>query len=188
MIKSGASDQDMFEELPAVAFKFQRGIEKARYVAAPKRDPNVAPELEIYWGDSGTGKTRKAVMENPGAYILSKSRDGKGVWWQNYKGEKTVIIDEFYGWIPYDQLLRIIDRYPYEVEYKGGSTQLAATKIIITSNKKWTEWYSEELKAKTENFAALERRIKEFGKVTHFAKYPGFQIQVEQAGNDLGFA
>lgn len=148
-------------------------MDRARYAYAPKRDPNTPISIEVYWGDSGTGKTRKAVTENPGAYLLSKARDGKGVWWQGYTGQSVVIIDEFYGWIPYDVLLKICDRYPYEVEFKGGSTQLAATKIIITSNKPWTEWYSEELGDKTMingiKFAALQRRLEEFGKITHFA-------------------
>lgn len=156
-----------------MAFKYGRGIERARYVYAPKRDPKDGIEILIYWGDSGTGKTRKAIEENPDAYLLSKARDGKGVWWQGYSGQKTVIIDEFYGWIPYDTLLKICDRYPYEIEFKGGSTQLAANKIIITSNKPWEEWYGPELGEKTamngETFAALRRRIREYGTVTHFA-------------------
>jgi len=124
---------------------------------ATRRDPNVAPRIEIFWGASGTGKTRRAVEENPGAYILTKPRDKNSVWWQNYHGEKTVIIDEFYGWIPYDMLLRVLDRYPVEVEFKGGSTQLAATHFVITSNKMWQEWYPN-----IEDQTALRRRIHEF--------------------------
>lgn len=143
-----------------MAFKYRPGIAAARAALAPRRDGTVKPSITIYWGPSGTGKTRRAISENPGAYILTKPRDGKGVWWQGYSGQDTVIIDEFYGWIPYDFLLRILDWYHVEVEYKGGSVPLAATKFIFTSNKQWEEWYT-----KIDNVSALERRIREFGTI-----------------------
>lgn len=178
MIKSGASSKDLFEELPQVAFKYQRGIEACAAAYAQPRDPNVAPTITILWGPSGTGKTRESVEKNPGAYIVSKPAGGdKKVWWDGYRGQSTVIIDEFYGWIPYDLLLRILDRYPLRVEYKGGSTHLSATNFWITSNKPWEEWYPN-----IDDISALRRRIREFGTVIHKLALE------EQEDGQLGFA
>lgn len=162
-LKRGCSDLEILEEHTEVFFKYQRGLTSARRLLAPRRDPQVAPEIIIYTGESGTGKTRKAIEDNPDAYIVSKAREGKGVWWQDYKSQKTIILDEFYGWVPYDLFLRICDRYPLEVEYKGGSIQLAATKIVITSNKPWQDWYKN-----IDDNSALKRRIKEFGTVWYW--------------------
>lgn len=148
-----------------IFFTCQRGISEARKLLAPRRDPNETPVIQIFWGASGTGKTRKAIEENKDAYILTKARDGKDVWWQGYTGQKVVIIDEFYGWIKYDFLLRMLDRYPLEVEFKGGSVQLAATKFIFTSNKPWQDWYKN-----IDDLSALRRRIDEWGTVTEFEK------------------
>lgn len=165
LLSAGATDRQLFEELPHVAFKYQRGISAARQCLAPRRSAASEPKIEIYWGDSGTGKTRKALDDNPSAYILTKPNGNGCVWFDGYAGESTIIFDEFYGWIPYDLLLRICDRYPLKLQIKGGFVECGATHFIFTSNKPWREWYPN-----IEDISALERRIREFGHVTHFAK------------------
>jgi hypothetical protein len=62
--------------------------------------------------------------------------------------------------LPYDELLRITDRYPHRVEIKGGFRAFLSREIYITSNEpieKWYkgEWYTEE------RISALRRRIDE---------------------------
>lgn len=87
----------------------------------------------VYWffGDSGAGKTRHAVESMPQAYISSKNLK----WWDGYDGHEDVIIDDFRkDFCTFHELLRILDRYAYRVETKGGSRQLLAKRIIITSN------------------------------------------------------
>lgn len=164
-IKEGATDMDLFEENPSVAFKYQRGIAAARNAAIRHRSGNTAPKIEIFWGPSGSGKTRRAFTENPGAYMLSKPNSDR-VWWDGYIGQECIIIDEFYGWLPYDFMLRLLDRYPLNLEIKGGTIPCAATKFVITSNVEWTDWYS-----KVKDTSALRRRIEEFGSV----EYIGYQ-------------
>lgn len=148
-----------------MAFKYTKAINAARQALAKPRDKNIAPTIEIYWGESGTGKTRKALDDNPDAYILTKPNGNNTVWWDNYTGQTCVIFDEFYGWVSYDFLLRVLDRYPLQVQVKGDFVQLTATKFVITSNKPWEEWYPN-----VQDKSALKRRIQEFGTVTHFAK------------------
>lgn len=43
-------------------------------------------------------------------------------------------MDDFYGWIKYDDLLKICDRYPYSVPIKGGYEIFVTKNIWITSN------------------------------------------------------
>lgn len=90
----------------------------------------------VYWGPSGTGKSYKAYHENPGAYWKPQ-----GEWWDGYAGQPTVIIDDFYGWIKYSMMLRICDKYPLHVEFKGGTVPAVWTKLIITSNRHPRDWY-----------------------------------------------
>ena len=68
-----------------------------------------------------------------------------------------MVIDDFYGWIRLDEMLRILDRYPHRVEVKGGMVQFLAEKIYITSNVEPKDWYKDE----THNvlIKALLRRI-----------------------------
>lgn len=165
-LREGATDLQMFDELPHVAFKYQRGIMAARTVLSVPRKAATPPSIDIYWGDSGTGKTKKAIEESPDAFILTKPNGNNCVWFDGYTGQSTIIFDEFYGWVPYDLLLRICDRYPLKLQIKGGFVECSATKFIFTSNKKWEDWYPN-----IDDKSALERRIREFGKVTHFVKF-----------------
>lgn len=165
LLKAGCGDRELFEEVPEVAFRYQQGIRAARAALAHPRDKAITPTILIWWGDSGTGKTRKAVEEYPEAYILTKPNGNGVVWFDGYYGQKVIIFDEFYGWVPYDLMLRILDRYPLKLQIKGGMVECQATTFIITSNKPWTDWY-----AGIDDKSAMERRIKEWGMVTKFSK------------------
>ena len=60
------------------------------------------------------------------------TRDGE---WDAYKGQDIVIMNDFRGHIPYDQLLQLIDKYPVKVRRSGrGPTSFLAKHIIITSS------------------------------------------------------
>lgn len=93
----------------------------------PKRDWK--PEIHWYHGKSGTGKTRYATrMAGPGYYMKDNTK-----WWLGYDGHDRVVIDELRpNQFPFEYLLRLLDRYPFTVEYKGGSRSFLARKIWIT--------------------------------------------------------
>lgn len=114
--------------------RYGRNIEKCAMILAKPRDWPM--EIICYWGPTGVGKTRLAMAENPGAYWKTK-----GLWWCGYINEEVVIIDEFYGWLPWDFMLRLTDRYPLIVESKGGACQFVAKKIVFTSNDHPKDWY-----------------------------------------------
>lgn len=162
-MKEGATDHDIFEEFAHCAFKYQQGIRAARTVLAPRRDPTIQPSVHIFWGASGTGKTMRAFAEFKDAYILTKPNGSGCVWFDGYKGQSTIIFDEFYGWVPYDLLLRIVDRYPLQLQIKGGFVECCATNFVFTSNRPWEEWYPN-----IDDRTALTRRFTEWGKIVKF--------------------
>lgn len=91
--------------------------------------------LEVFWGPSGSGKSRRAHADYPNAFWLVKpSSTGGTLWWDGYDGQAVVVIDEFYGWISRDLVQRLVDRYPLQVQTKGGSVKFNSPKIVITSN------------------------------------------------------
>lgn len=119
-------------------------------------------DIRIFYGPTGTGKTRRALYEATklcqphgcDPYWLAKPGGGGTVWFDGFDSNHVVVIDEFYGWIPYDTMLRLLDRYPQRVETKGGTVNFNAHVIIITSNQSPEEWY-----AKVADRSALMRRI-----------------------------
>ena len=58
-----------------------------------------------------------------------------------YMGEKTVLIDDFYGQIPFAELLNILDGHRLQLNVKGSHAYAAFDTVIITSNESPLDWY-----------------------------------------------
>lgn len=118
------------------------------------------PNVQWFWGATGTGKTRSAyeLMEDPYTTLDTAN------WWEGYDAHENVIIDDMRGdFMKYHQLLKLLDRYPYIVECKGGSRQFLAKNIIITS-----AYHPKDIFHTREDISQLMRRIdcvKEFKKL-----------------------
>lgn len=93
------------------------------------------PTVTWLWGPSGVGKSRLAreMMEKEVGTDYFTTSDKK--WFCGYDGHEGLIMDD---WRTEDhaqfiRLLALLDRYECRVEYKGGSRQLLARVIIVTS-------------------------------------------------------
>lgn len=104
----------------------------------PERRDNI--HVRVYWGLSGTGKTRRATLEAGDGHFPKGSGDQ---WWDGYQGQTNVIIDEFAGGIPITDLLRWLDRYPCTVPVKGSTVALKAVNFWLTSNFHPRDWYKD---------------------------------------------
>lgn len=134
---------------------------------------NWQPEIEIYVGDTGTGKSYTAHKLHPNAYVTTWPTGGRW-WWPNYYGQETVIMDEFRHQIKYDTMLQLMDRYDFTIEYKGGNSNFVSKKIVITTNIDPKNWYPGLDKETKE---PLRRRIEEYAKIYDFKKgqkFPNF--------------
>lgn len=125
------------------------------------------PEVIIYYGVTGTGKSATADKNWPNAYWAPMPRSG-GWWWPNYQGEETVIIDEFANQFKYHTMLRLLDRYPFDLQEKGSNMQLCAStkRIVFTTNIHPFQWYHNKSAA---DKAPLRRRFRDFAKIYTFA-------------------
>lgn len=152
MIMEGATMNDVVQNTTSY-----QGLKAAAiYLTYCETKRNVMPTVVWLWGRTGTGKTLAARQWLPDAWMSGKSLR----WWQGYDGQKDVIIDDFRGdFCTFHELLRILDRNPYTVEVKGGSRQLKAERIVITSP------YPPQLAYRKcgENIGQLMRRINEKG-------------------------
>lgn len=148
LINNGAGMKDIVDVVSS--FQALRFAEKLIEYKETKR--NWQPEVFWYWGKTGTGKTKRAYEEaGEDTWISGKNLK----WWQGYDGHENVIIDDFRkDFCTFHELLRILDRYPYTVEVKGGSRQLVAKKIWITC-----PYHPEDVYDGREDIDQLLRRI-----------------------------
>lgn len=146
-LNSGSSVVDVINEQPQL-LPAQRALREYKMMTLKP----LRREVKVYVliGDAGTGKTRYAYDNHPDLY--SKPR---GEWWDGYTGQKSILLDDYYGYLPYCELLRVLDRYPYLVPYKGGFVNAQWDTVIITSNKSPEKWYSQGMTP------ALRRRLHE---------------------------
>ncbi len=133
--------------------RFHRGLVQYSLLRQPQRSSKT--RVVVLYGDSGTGKSMSALdLGGTSAYWLSNK------WWCGYHPGSSVVIDDFKGWLPFDFLLRLLDRYPLNVECKGGQICFNSELIVITSNSHPAEWYEERMK-NSESERALARRVDE---------------------------
>lgn len=118
--------------------------------------PKVNDALDVtgtwLWGEAGAGKSRLARQRHPDFYnkLINK-------WWDGYKGEDAVIIDD---WDPnHDVLghhLKIwSDRYAFLAEVKGGAMNIRPNHIVVTSQYPPEECFKDQ-----RTVAAIRRRFK----------------------------
>jgi len=130
---------------------------------------NFKPEVFWFWGETGTGKTREACELAPNAWLSARNLK----WWEGYDAHEDVIFDDFRGdFCTFHELLRILDRYEYRVEVKGGSRQLLAKRIFITC-----PYPPERTYASREDVGQLLRRI-------DHTKYFGGDVLAEKSGGN----
>jgi hypothetical protein len=151
--------------------RYYRAFEKYLCMKTAPRDWKT--NVHVLQGPTGTGKSKWAMDNYPGAYWKQRSN-----WWDGYVGQETVVLDEFYGWLPFDLLLRLCDRYPLLVETKGGQTQFVAKTIIITTNMLPCNWY------KSCYFPSFARRVDQW----HILPVWGNHMRYSDYGEFLKYA
>nr|WAE43153.1 MAG: replication associated protein [Cressdnaviricota sp.] len=144
-VKAKAPLDSVAIDLPETFVRFHSGLEKLAYIV--QEDRTVPPIVTWVWGLAGTGKTRLAT-EGHEFYI----KDGTQ-WWNGYHHQERIVIDDFDGHWPFRDLLRLLDRYPYQGQTKGGYVRINSPEIWITCEfSPETFWGENEL-------AQVQRRI-----------------------------
>lgn len=172
---------DIALDHPEEFIKFSRGI---LTLAAAVAEPRTW-KTEVFWfyGPTGTGKSLRAFEMAPNAYWKA----GGTKWWDGYDGQEDVIIDDYRcDLCPFHELLRLLDRYPMRVEFKGGSTHFRARRVFITTPSSPRDTWSGRTE---EALAQLLRRVEHIENFTwcaHYVPPPEPVVSTCAPGYELG--
>lgn len=86
-------------------------------------------------------------------------KNPRSKWWDGYKGQRNVVMDEFRGGIDISYLLGWFDWYPATVEVKGSTVAVNFNRMWITSNMPFEKLYDHDPKVDEAVMDALRRRV-----------------------------
>lgn len=161
-IMSGETTADeICVENPEFFHQYGRTLDRAETIALRRRWRTWMTEGIWYTGGTGSGKSHAAFAgefpyDPETTYIKNLSED----FWDGYKGQETVIFNEFRGQISLSELFDLVDKWPKNVKIKGKeSVPFLAKRVIVTSIKSPRQCYSEAL-LQDEPWGQFERRFK----------------------------
>jgi len=171
-LRAGASMKEMAENHGVEMIKYHKGFTVVRsLLAGPRTEP---PKIVWLYGPTGVGKTRACVefasKHHGGEYWMSCATLQ---WLDGYDGQSIAILDDFRGkHCSFSFLLRLLDRYPFRVPFKGGFVEWNPDIIFITCPYSPEEVFKVRGEHLPEDMKQLERRIL---KVIHW-KDPAFKL------------
>lgn len=141
--------------LPVAKYiKFVDRYEQETMVHPDRSDRKVI----FHYGPAGTGKTHCCTHNKDKNDVYFYDPD-LGGYWEGYRGQNTLIFDEFTGHTMRPTTLnRVLDVYPFTVNIKGRSAPMRSKDIHITSNYLPSRWWKEGTRYSQD---ALYRRIQE---------------------------
>jgi len=128
-----AAKEGRFDDIPSDIYIRQYGNLKKIHAESQVAPSVLSGELTNQWlyGPPGSGKSTRALAENPGAFLK-----GINKWWDGYANQDVVIVEDM---DPYHKSLALEfklwgQHQPFPAEIKGGSLCIRPKKIVVTSN------------------------------------------------------
>lgn len=135
-IINGTDVDEICESNPVLYHQYGRTLNRLEDIALRRKFRTEMTQGIWLWGGTGVGKSHEAFQNfHPDTHYVLNHRD-KG-WWDGYKGQETVIINEFRGndIYTYDYILELCDKYPMTVSRRSREPcPFLAKTIIITSS------------------------------------------------------
>ncbi len=150
--KQGSVDHDLMDAYTTTYAKYPKFVSQLIARFTPARTWQT--QVYVYWGPTGTGKSRFAFDHGASPVYIDKSGFAHG-----YNNQKRIVFDDFKDdTLSRERFLQLMDRYPCFINVKGGSMNWNPEVVYITSNYDPANWYGGN--------AAVQRRIT---KIRHFA-------------------
>lgn len=122
-------------ENPQAYHCFGRTLEAIEAIVNEKKYRNWMTTCEWIYGPTGVGKSHYAYYNWDPEKCYEWKLDEKSGWQDGYRGQEYVVINDFRGEIPYNNLLKMIDKFPYYTPRRCKAPHpFLAKHIVITSS------------------------------------------------------
>lgn len=130
-LRTGTDIDEIIMENPDVYNRAHRAMHKIEDIALRKKKRTEMTLGEWIYGDTGLGKSEYAY-NYPDLYSYPYDNG----WCDGYKQQEVFVIDEFRGQIPFNEILRMVDKHPnYSVRRRGREPMpFTSKRVVITSS------------------------------------------------------
>jgi len=136
-VRKGKKPMEIAIDHPRVFLQYLRNIETYRILYFQGEPRNFKSRVFLFSGLARSGKSSAVYRFSPRVYSAHSSG-----WFDGYNGTDDVLFDDYnHPWYSYDEFMKMLDRYPQRVPFKGGFVNFAPKRIFITTTTKWTQWY-----------------------------------------------
>ncbi len=126
-VKNGKKLIDIVDEMENPNFQTIRCAQLLKTIYSRPRSGK--PVVIWIYGATGIGKTRLVYDTFTDIYTKDSTK-----WYNNYEQNKVLLIDDYRkDFCKFKDLLTLLDRYPKQVETKGGYIHINSKFIILTS-------------------------------------------------------
>jgi hypothetical protein len=158
-IMTGKRVEEILMDDPYTYHQYGRTLEKIETLAQRRTFRTQMTTCDWLYGPTGSGKSHHALKDySPDTHYLVNLTDGG--WWEGYKGQPYVVIQEYRGTgITFAELLQLIDKWPYNVNRRCREPMpFTSQHIFITSPMHPREVFTDL--QQHDSIAQLLRRIR----------------------------
>lgn len=156
-IVDGASIVSVAESCPRLFVQYGRGLSLLQSVCRQSHQrPWRHTQIEIWWGVTGTGKTRTFFSQYDVADTYRFLYRGSTDYWDGYTGQHNVLFDEFESQIRLSDMLMYCDGHPLLLNIKFAHGYADWDTVTIISNSNPQTFYAN---CSTERRDAFARRV-----------------------------
>lgn len=176
MINSGMDNHSIIATNPDYMMYIDK-IERTRQIIRENKYKDCWRTLDVVYvhGGTGTGKT-KGIMESLASYSDVFRVTDYDHPFDSYKGQETIVFEEFRSSLKIQDMLNYLDGYPLELPCRYSNKIACFTKVYITTNLDFLEQYESVQQKHPETFNAFKRRISTIRHYTDKFVYSDYTI------------
>jgi len=148
---------ELILERPILYHQYGRTLDKIEDLKMRQKFRTKMTECIWYYGPTGVGKSHKAFENyHPDTHYVVPKDNG---WWDKYTQQRIVILNDFRGEITYNELLQMIDKWPFDVKRRGREPMPFTSELVIITSSLPPEkvyWHRDE----EDKIEQLLRRVK----------------------------